>query len=418
MFFLFNVKEVVGSMKILVVNCGSSSLKYQLFDMADESCLAKGGVERVGSPDAFIVHRPNGEGKITFEVDALDHEKALKHVFDALVDPEIGVIKSLSEVSAIGHRVVHGGEKFAGSVLIDDAVMKALEDCQDLAPLHNPPNIMGIEACRRLMPGLPMVGVFDTAFHQTMPREAHIYGLPYDVYTKYGVRRYGFHGTSHRYVSARAASILGKPIEELCTVTCHLGNGSSIAAVKHGKSIDTSMGFTPLEGLPMGTRSGDIDPAIVSFLCEKLGKTASEVVLGYLNKSSGVLGISGGLSNDFRDLEQSAADGNELAELALDVFAYKCAKYVGAYATAMGALHAVVFTAGVGENSGAMRERVCSRLGVFGVEIDPESNKARGIEKVISTSRSRVAVLAIPTNEEIMIARDTAQIVGNTGAAS
>ncbi len=404
-------------MKVLVINCGSSSLKYQLFDMADETCMAKGNVERVGSPDAFIVHRPDGGDKITFNVEARDHEQALKHVFAALTDATHGVISDLGQVSAIGHRVVHAGEKFAGSVRITDAVMEALNECQDLAPLHNPPNIMGVEACRRLMPDLPMVGVFDTAFHQTMPREAYMYALPYEAYTKYGVRRYGFHGTSHRYVSARAAHLLGKKPQDVCVVTCHLGNGSSLAAVKHGVSVDTSMGFTPLEGIPMGTRSGDLDPAIVSFLCEKLDKTATEVVQGYLNKKSGVLGLSGGLSNDFRDLEQAALDGNDLAKLALDVFAYKAAKYIGAYAVAMGALDAVVFTAGIGENSPEMRERICQRLGVFGVELDLAKNAMRGQEQVISTPASRVAVLCVPTNEEITIARDTVQIV-ETGVAA
>jgi acetate kinase len=410
------VKEVIGVMKILVINCGSSSLKYQLFDMDQEKCLARGGVERVGSPDAFMTHRRVGNDKVKRDVDAPDHERGLKYVFDALVDPEIGVINSLSDISAIGHRVVHGGEKFAGSVLIDEEVMRALHDCQDLAPLHNPPNIMGIEACRRLMPDLPMVGVFDTAFHQTMPKEAYMYGLPYDMYVNHGVRRYGFHGTSHRYVSRRAAMLMKKPVEEICLVTCHLGNGSSITAVKQGKSVDTSMGFTPLEGLVMGTRSGDLDPAIVSFLCEELDKSASEVVLGYLNKDSGVLGLSGGLSNDFRDLEKAAEEGHQLARLALDVFAYRVVKYIGAYAAAMGALDGIVFTAGVGENSSTMRKRICDRLQVFGVELDREKNSARGLEQIISTPGSRVTVMAIPTNEEIMIARDTAEIVSSLGA--
>ena len=405
-------------MKVLVVNCGSSSLKYQLFDMAGQTCMARGNVERVGTAEAFIVHRPNGGDKVRRDVVARDHEQAMKYVFECLVDPKIGVISNLAEISAIGHRVVHGGEKFAGSVLIDAAVMQALEECQDLAPLHNPPNIMGIEACRRLMPDLPMVGVFDTAFHQTMPKEAYLYGLGYDMYTKYGVRRYGFHGTSHRYVSGRAAEILGRPVEELCMVTCHLGNGSSLAAVRHGKSIDTSMGFTPLEGLVMGTRSGDIDPAIVSFLCEKLGRSASEVVLGYLNKNSGVLGLSGGLSNDFRDLEEAADRGHELAKLALDVFAYRVVKYIGAYAAAMGQLDVIVFTAGVGENSPEMRTRICSRLSGFGISIDPAKNNVRGSEQIISTPASRVAVMVVPTNEEAMIARDTAEIVSRLGARS
>ncbi|OPZ63084.1 MAG: Acetate kinase [Firmicutes bacterium ADurb.Bin506] len=404
-------------MKVLVINCGSSSLKYQLFDMADERCMAKGNVERVGSPDAFIVHRPEGSDKITFNVEARDHEQALKHVFAALTDSTHGVISDLGQVSAIGHRVVHAGEKYAGSVLITDEVMAALNECQDLAPLHNPPNIMGVVACRRLMPDLPMVGVFDTAFHQTMPREAYMYALPYEMYTKYGLRRYGFHGTSHRYVSARAAHVLGKKPQDVCVVTCHLGNGSSLAAVKHGVSIDTTMGFTPLEGVPMGTRSGDLDPAIVSFLCEKLDKSATEVVQGFLNKKSGVLGLSGGLSNDFRDLEQAAVDGNDLAKLALDVFAYKTAKYIGAYAVAMGALDAIVFTAGIGENSPEMRQRICDRLGLFRVELDPARNAMRGVEQVISTPNSGVAVLCVPTNEEITIARDTVQIVESGVAA-
>jgi acetate kinase len=404
-------------MKVLVINCGSSSLKYQLFDMADERCMAKGNVERVGSPDAFIVHRPEGSDKITFNVEARDHEQALKHVFAALTDSTHGVISDLGQVSAIGHRVVHAGEKYAGSVLITDEVMAALNECQDLAPLHNPPNIMGVVACRRLMPDLPMVGVFDTAFHQTMPREAYMYALPYEMYTKYGLRRYGFHGTSHRYVSARAAHVLGKKPQDVCVVTCHLGNGSSLAAVKHGVSIDTTMGFTPLEGVPMGTRSGDLDPAIVSFLCEKLDKSATEVVQGFLNKRSGVLGLSGGLSNDFRDLEQAAVDGNDLAKLALDVFAYKTAKYIGAYAVAMGALDAIVFTAGIGENSPEMRQRICDRLGLFRVELDPARNAMRGVEQVISTPNSGVAVLCVPTNEEITIARDTVQIVESGVAA-
>lgn len=398
-------------MYILVVNAGSSSLKFQIFNMIDESWLAKGICERIGSSDSFMAYEVNGKDGIKFNIEAPDHEAALKYVFSSLTDNEKGVIKDLNEISAIGHRVVHGGEKFACSVLVSDAVMNALEECIDLAPLHNPPNITGINACLRLMPNIPNVAVFDTAFHQTLPKEAYMYGLPYELYTKYKVRRYGFHGTSHRYVSERAAALLNKNKEDIAIVTCHLGNGASIAAVKGGKSVDTSMGFTPLEGLVMGTRSGDIDPAIVGFIAEKLDMTASEVCLDYLNKKSGVLGLSGGISNDFRNLEDEAAKGNELAKLAIDVFVYKIAKYIGSYAAIMGSLDGIVFTAGIGENACEIRRDVCNKLGVFGVKIDSALNSLRRKELIVSTKESKVPVMVIPTNEELVIARDTFELV-------
>lgn len=398
-------------MKVLVVNCGSSSVKYQLFDMKDESVLAKGIVERVGGTDAFIKHQPTGKDKVLEKVDARNHEEALKAVFKYLMDEKCGVIKNIEDIAAVGHRVVHAGEKFSGSVPITPAVVDALIECQDLAPLHNPPNIMGIRACESLMPNVPMVGVFDTAFHQTMPKEAYMYGLPYEIYEKHKIRRYGFHGTSHRYVSARAAEMLKKPVDKVSVITCHLGNGSSIAAVKHGRSIDTTMGLTPLEGLVMGTRVGDLDPGIVLLLCDKLGMSVQEVVNGYLNKKSGVYGLSNYLSNDFRDLEEEALKGNELAQLALDVFAYRIVKYIGAYAAAMGELDAIVFTGGIGENSWEMRKRVCDRLGIFGIKLDEVKNAEKGKEDDITLPECKIRVLAIPTNEELVIARDTKEIV-------
>ncbi len=398
-------------MKILVVNCGSSSVKYQLFDMQNEAVLAKGIVERVGSPDAFIKHQPTGKDKVQNKIEARNHEDALKAVFNHLLDPVVGVIGSISEIGAVGHRVVHAGEKYSGSVPLTPEVEAALVECQDLAPLHNPPNIMGIRACRNLMPSVPMVGVFDTAFHQTMPKEAYMYGLPYELYEKFRVRRYGFHGTSHRYVSARAAEMLGKPYDKTSVITCHLGNGSSIAAVKHGKSIDTTMGLTPLEGLVMGTRVGDLDPGIVLFLCEKLNMSVQDVINSYLNKKAGVYGLSNYLSNDFRDLEDAAVEGNELAQLALDVFAYRIVKYIGAYAVAMGELDAIVFTGGIGENSWEMRKRVCDKLGFFGIKIDEVLNDMKGKEADLTLPECKIKVLAIPTNEELVIARDTRDIV-------
>lgn len=396
-------------MRIFVVNCGSSSLKYQLIDMETQEVIAKGLAERIGIPGSVLNHQPNNGEKITIEEEMPSHKEALKTVIDALTNKEYGVIKSMDEISAVGHRVVHAGEKFAYSVVINDEVMNALKECIDLAPLHNPPNILGIEACKELMPDVKMVGVFDTAFHQTMLPYAYIYALPYEYYTKYGVRRYGFHGTSHKYVAERAAAILGKNIEELKIVTCHLGNGASITAVKNGKSVDTSMGFTPLEGLAMGTRCGDIDPAICGFLMEKddLDITGMNNVL---NKKSGVLGISG-VSSDFRDIENAAAEGNKRAALSLEVFAHKVKKYIGSYAAVMGGIDAVVFTAGLGENSITMRESICDGLEFLGLVIDKDKNNIRGKESIISTDDSKAKILLIPTNEELMIAKDTESLI-------
>jgi len=396
-------------MKILVINCGSSSLKYQLIDMADESVLAKGLVERIGIEGSVLTHKPNGKDKAVIQQPMKDHKDAIKLVLDALVDPVHGVIKSMSEVSAVGHRVVHGGEKYSKSVLIDDSVMKALEECTKLAPLHNPPNLIGINACRALMPGVPMVAVFDTAFHQTMPKSSYMYALPYELYEKYGVRRYGFHGTSHKYVSGLCAEMMGKNIEDLKIITCHLGNGASVAAVCNGKVVDTSMGFTPLEGLVMGTRCGDMDPAIVTFLQEEAGMSSKEVN-NLMNKKSGVLGISG-VSSDFRDIEAAAEKGDERAALALDVFHYRVKKYIGAYAAAMGGVDAIVFTAGLGENSPETRMEVCKGLEFLGVSIDPEKNNCRGKQVDISAEGATVRTFVIPTNEELMIAKDTRDIV-------
>lgn len=396
-------------MKILVINCGSSSLKYQLIDMTEESVLAKGLVERIGIEGSVLTHKPNGKDKAVIQQPMKDHKDAIKLVLDALVDPVHGVIKSMSEVSAVGHRVVHGGEKYAKSVLIDDSVMKALEECTKLAPLHNPPNIIGINACRALMPGVPMVAVFDTAFHQTMPKSSYMYALPYELYEKYGVRRYGFHGTSHKYVSGLCAQMMNKNIEDLKIITCHLGNGASLAAVCNGKVLDTSMGFTPLEGLVMGTRCGDMDPAIVTFLEDEAGMSSKEVN-NLMNKKSGVLGISG-VSSDFRDIEGEAEKGNERAALALDVFHYRVRKYIGAYAAAMGGVDAIVFTAGLGENSAESRREICKGLEFLGVSIDDEKNSQRGKQIDISTEGASVRTFVIPTNEELMIAKDTRDIV-------
>lgn len=397
-------------MKILVLNCGSSSLKYQLIDMSNEEVLCVGLVERIGIEGSVLKQEKDGvEGKLIVEQPMKNHQDAIKLVLDAVVDPQYGGVKDIKEVEAVGHRVVHGGEKFAGSVLITDEVKAALEECIELAPLHNPANIMGIEACEAILPGVPMVGVFDTAFHQTMPKSSYLYGLPHELYTKYGVRRYGFHGTSHRYVSQRAAAMLGKNIEDCKIITCHLGNGASVAAIDGGKSVDTSMGFTPLEGLIMGTRCGDIDAAILPFLMEKEGLDAKGLS-DLMNKNSGVYGMTG-ISSDFRDIEDAAAQNNELAQVALESYAKKVKKYIGSYAAEMNGVDAVVFTAGVGENGIDMRADIMANMDFLGMKLDEEANKVRGKERVISTEDSKVKILLIPTNEELMIARDTLELV-------
>ncbi|AGA70128.1 acetate kinase [Desulfitobacterium dichloroeliminans LMG P-21439] len=396
-------------MKVLVINCGSSSLKYQLLDMNTKTPIAKGLVERIGLPGAVLTHRPAAGEKEIITAEIPNHTVAIQLVLDALVNPEYGVLKGLEEIGAVGHRVVHGGEKFASSVLIDDEVMQAIEECIELAPLHNPPNIAGIEACQKLMPGVPQVAVFDTAFHQTMPAHAYLYGLPYELYEKYKIRKYGFHGTSHKYVSQRAAELLGRPVEGLKLISCHLGNGSSITAIKDGKSLETSMGFTPLEGLMMGTRSGDLDPSIVSFIQQKENLTSDEVN-DFLNKKSGVLGLSG-VSSDFRDIEQARDQGNYRAGLALQVFAHDVKKYIGSYAAVLDGADAIIFTAGLGENSAEMRETVVQGLDYLGTKLDLEKNKTRGQEIDISVPEATCRVLVIPTNEELMIALDTLDIV-------
>ncbi|MBQ1959199.1 MAG: acetate kinase [Firmicutes bacterium] len=396
-------------MKVLVINCGSSSLKYQILDMTNEELLCKGLVERIGMDGSVITHEKTGLDKVKTEVPMKDHKDAIAQVLAAVQNAEYGVVADMAEIGAVGHRVVHAGEKFAESVLITEEVIKALEECVELAPLHNPPNLLGIEACKQLMPTTPMVAVFDTAFHQTMPAESYIYALPYEYYTKYGVRRYGFHGTSHRYVSQRAAEMLGKDLKDIKVITCHLGNGSSLAAVKDGKCFDTTMGFTPLEGLAMGTRCGDIDPAIVTFIGEKEGLSYAEVN-NVVNKKSGVLGISG-VSSDFRDIESAAKEGNERAQLALDVFTHKVKAYIGAYMAEMNGCDAIVFTAGVGENGIGNRAAICEGLENLGIVLDAEKNNVRGKDTVISADDSKVKILLIPTNEELMIARDTYEIV-------
>ena len=396
-------------MNILVINAGSSSLKYQLLNPETQEVLAKGLCERIGI-DGKFTYKPTGKEAVKgADVAMPTHSEAIQTVLNALVDPANGVIGSMDEIGAVGHRVVHGGEKFASSVLITDEVMAAIEECNPLAPLHNPANIIGIKACQALMPNTPMVAVFDTAFHQTMPPVAYTYALPYEYYEQDKVRRYGFHGTSHKYVSQRAAVMLGKPIEELKLISCHLGNGSSITAINGGKSVDTSMGFTPLAGLPMGTRCGDIDAGILEYLMNKHGWDIDEM-LSILNKKSGVLGISG-VSSDFRDLEDAAPKGNQRAQLALDSFDYNVKKLVGAYAAAMGGVDAIIFTAGVGENGPDTRANVVSGLEYMGVKLDAEKNNTRGKEVDVATDDSKVRVLVIPTNEELMIAMDTAAIV-------
>ncbi len=393
-------------MKILVINAGSSSLKYQLINMDDQSVMAKGLCERIGI-DGRLTHS-KGDEKFQKDLTLKDHGDAIQAVLDSLTDKEMGVIASMDEINAVGHRVVHGGEAFSGSAVITEAVMNALNECIELAPLHNPPNITGIEACAKIMPNVPQVGVFDTAFHQTMPKKAYLYALPYKFYEQYKIRRYGFHGTSHKYVSMKAAEILGKPIEELKIVTCHLGNGSSISAVDGGKSVDTSMGFTPLAGILMGTRSGDIDPAIVEFIANKENLSASQVI-SILNKESGVTGVSG-VSSDFRDLSAASADGNERATAALDMFAYGVQKYIGTYAAAMGGIDAVVFTAGIGENDATLRENITQNLGFMGIKINKDKNNVRGTVD-ISADDATVKTLVIPTNEELMIALETEKLV-------
>ena len=398
-------------MKILVINAGSSSLKYQLIDMETEQLMAKGFCERIGI-DGHLKHSPLVGGKPVFDEDISlpTHSEAIAAVIDKLTSPEYGVVASMKEIDAVGHRVVHGGEKFASSVLINDEVMAALEDCTPFAPLHNPANITGINACKAVMGDVPMVAVFDTAFHQTMPGKAFMYAIPYEYYKNDGIRRYGFHGTSHRYVSSRCAELMGKPIEELKIISCHMGNGSSIAAINGGKCVDTSMGFTPLVGLPMGTRCGDLDNGVVQFLMNKYGYSIDEM-LNILNKKSGVLGVSG-VSSDFRDLDKATAEGNERAALALDMFHYWVAKVAGSYVAAMNGVDAIVFTAGVGENSKETRAAICEYFGYLGVKVDEAANSKRGEVVMISTPDSSVKVFVIPTNEELVIARDTRDIVG------
>ena len=395
-------------MKVLVINCGSSSLKYQVIDSETEHVLAKGLCERIGI-DGVLTYQPAGQDKIKYEAAMPAHRQAVELVLKQLTDPENGVLKSIDEIDAVGHRMVHGGEKFACSTLLTEEVLKTVESCNDLAPLHNPPTLVGVAACKELLPTTPMVGVFDTAFHQTMPPEAYIYGLPYEYYEKYAVRRYGFHGTSHKYVSARIAELLGRPVEELKTVVCHLGQGASLCAVKGGKSVDTTMGLTPLGGIPMCARSGDLDPSIVTYLMKKENLTPDEMEL-ILNKESGILGLSG-VSADFRDIEAEAAKGNKRAELAISAYAYKVAQYIAQYIVSLGGLDTIVFTAGIGENQYNARRRICENLKCFGVEIDEAKNHEFRDEGRISSPNSKVEVWVVPTNEELMIARDTKDLI-------
>ena len=397
-------------MNVLVINCGSSSLKFQLINAETENVLAKGLCERIGI-DGRLTYQPAGGEKEKSDLAMPTHTEAIQFVIDALTNEKTGVVKSLDEIGAVGHRVVHGGEKFASSVVITDEVKKAVEECNDLAPLHNPANLIGVAACEKLMPGTPMVAVFDTAFHQTMPEKAYMYGLPYEYYEKYKVRRYGFHGTSHSFVSKRAAEVMGRPYDEVKTIVCHLGNGSSVSAVLNGKCVDTSMGLTPLEGLVMGTRSGDIDPAIMEFIAKKENLDI-DGVMNVLNKKSGVFGISGGLSSDFRDLTDAMNAGDKKATIAMDVFSYRVAKYIGSYAAAMNGVDDIVFTAGIGENDDYVREEVCKYLGYLGVDFDSEVNKGlRGKEAELTKEGSKVKVFVIPTNEELAIARETLALV-------
>ena len=397
-------------MNVLVINCGSSSLKFQLINAETEKVLAKGLCERIGI-DGRLTYQPAGGEKEKSDLAMPTHTEAIQFVIDALTNEKTGVVKSLDEIGAVGHRLVHGGEKFASSVVITDEVKKAVEECNDLAPLHNPANLIGVAACEKLMPGTPMVAVFDTAFHQTMPEKAYMYGLPYEYYEKYKVRRYGFHGTSHSFVSKRAAEVMGKSYDEVKTIVCHLGNGSSVSAVLNGKCVDTSMGLTPLEGLVMGTRSGDIDPAIMEFIAKKENLDI-DGVMNVLNKKSGVFGISGGLSSDFRDLTDAMNAGDKKAKIAMDVFSYRVAKYIGSYAAAMNGVDDIVFTAGIGENDDYVREEVCKYLGYLGVDFDSEVNTGlRGKEAELTKEGSKVKVFVIPTNEELAIARETLALV-------
>jgi len=396
-------------MNVLVINCGSSSLKYQVINSDTEQVLAKGLCERIGI-DGRLVYTPAGGEKEISNLDMPTHKQAIQYVIDALTNEKTGVIKSLDEIGAVGHRLVHGGEKFACSTLITEDVIKAVEECSDLAPLHNPANLIGVRACQELMPNTPMAGVFDTAFHQTMPLEAYMYGIPYEYYEKYKIRKYGFHGTSHSFVSKRTAELLGKPIEDLKIIVCHLGNGSSVCAVNGGKSVDTSMGLSPLEGLIMGTRSGDIDPSVMEFICKKENMDINGI-MDVLNKKSGVQGLSG-VSSDFRDLQAGAADGNKRCEMAVDVFCYRVLKYIGAYVAAMNGVDAIAFTAGLGENDEIVRRKIVSRLGYLGITLDEEANEnGRGKEITISTPDSKVPVWIVPTNEELAIARETVALL-------
>lgn len=397
-------------MNILVINCGSSSLKIQLIDSQTEKLMAKGLCERIGIEGSRMVYAPAGREKVNKVIPMKDHTEAIRLVLSALTDQETGVLASLNEIGAVGHRIVHGGEKFAFSTVITDEVIKAIEACNDLAPLHNPANLIGIAACKELMPDTPMAAVFDTAFHQTMPEEAYLYGIPYEYYKKYKVRRYGFHGTSHSYVSRQAAKLLGKKYEDVKLVVCHLGNGASVSAVKNGSCVDTSMGLTPLEGLIMGTRSGDIDPAIIEFLMNKENMTGHEVI-ELLNKKSGVLGLSGGFSSDFRDLEDAFERKEAAAVRTMKAFAYRVVKYIGAYAASMNGVDAICFTAGLGENSPFIRDMICSYLGYLGITLDEKANQKRGEDKDITTPESKTRVLVIPTNEELAIARETFALI-------
>lgn len=399
-------------MKILVINCGSSSLKYQLIDAANEEVLAKGQCERIGIDGSLFTYQKAGSDKKTCQIDQPDHKSSISIVLKALTDKENGVIGDLAEIGAVGHRLVHGGEEFAASTLITEEVIRVVESCNDLAPLHNPANIIGVNACRELMPETPMVGVFDTAFHQTMPPEAYIYGIPYEYYKRDKVRKYGFHGTSHSYVSKRTAEILGMDYNKAKIIVCHLGNGASVCAVDGGKSVETSMGLTPLMGLVMGTRSGEIDPGVMEYLGKKENLSFEEIMT-MLNKRSGVLGISG-ISSDFRDVDIAAQDGDKLAQLALQVYVHRVRSYVGAYIAVMNGVDAIVFTAGVGENDPIARKEIMKNFGYMGISIDEEKNTARGKETIISTEDSKVKVLVVPTNEELMIARDTLRIVNES----